>query len=694
MQLTLSSLLGPGTPPPSPPAPAGETAGGAAFAYLLAQTLPAAPLPPAAPSARQPVAGGGKDLPEPVPEGSGNPEDEAGSDQAAMPLPQCDVLLPLARAVPQPAVDEERGGSSSAARLKPIASTMPQPVAVDDATIRSLKPIVSNRPERAGAEVAVLPTPIVSNSPQPLAEAKPADPAPPPAPITSNSPQPVKGENSRMPTIVRVPVGSSPVMEQRPAPLPTKPSAPEVTAGPTPQVASVPLPSVDRAAPNVAAEIKPVGSVDVPSPVLDVSAAELPPADKPLPKQTQTRVEVERPPVVSRDAIATVLASPAPVAAVPSPSAPTKIAIAVATEAPSAMPPVREVAPRPTTSLRADQPAVARKVTTIAAPAPSGPAVPARFRAVVEAAPVMPVDVRAVAPAAPVPTAVTPADARAVVQAAPVPTPVTPADARVTVQATPMPTLVAPADVRATVPAAPVVPVDLRATMSAAPTPTPAAPADAGPEGKAEAIAASTPSAPPLAAQAPATAPPAPEFTLRHVRAARSADDADDVDTAAKPLADASAPRDFASVAAPVPAASAGSDPQPREQGASLHREAAWAERMMGRIEEARDVSDATDRRIRITPDALGTVDVHVRREGDAVQVQLTAEHAATRALLAEAAPRLNEWTGGRPLQFTGGHADGGSSQRQAPQPQAERPAPRAARAAPDTLTTTDHRIA
>ena len=135
-------------------------------------------------------------------------------------------------------------------------------------------------------------------------------------------------------------------------------------------------------------------------------------------------------------------------------------------------------------------------------------------------------------------------------------------------------------------------------------------------------------------------------------------------------------------------------DAQPHEQGGHLHREAAWAERMMTRIEEARDAVDATDRRIRITPDALGAVEVHVRRDGEAVQIQLSAEHAGTRALLADAAPRMTEVVGGRSLQFTGGEANAGSGHRPAPEPAQHFTPARRANGGEATLTTTDHRIA
>lgn len=135
-------------------------------------------------------------------------------------------------------------------------------------------------------------------------------------------------------------------------------------------------------------------------------------------------------------------------------------------------------------------------------------------------------------------------------------------------------------------------------------------------------------------------------------------------------------------------------DAPAREHGAALHRDAAWAERMMSRIEEARDAADSTDRRIRITPDALGAVDLRVRRDGEAVQIQLSAEDPATRAMLAEAAPRIAELSG-RTLQSGGSPGGDPGTQHRPPAPRSEPLAARGARAnPPETDTLTDTRLA
>ncbi|MFA6123372.1 flagellar hook-length control protein FliK [Sphingomonas sp.] len=121
-------------------------------------------------------------------------------------------------------------------------------------------------------------------------------------------------------------------------------------------------------------------------------------------------------------------------------------------------------------------------------------------------------------------------------------------------------------------------------------------------------------------------------------------------------------------------------------------------QRVIDHIETLRDNADAHDTRIKLTPDALGSVDVAVRQEGDRVHVRFTAEHEATRALIAEAQPRLAELAAARGVRIgdTSVTADpsggGNASTRQPP------PNPQIART-PTPVTTeadapTDHRLA
>ena len=111
--------------------------------------------------------------------------------------------------------------------------------------------------------------------------------------------------------------------------------------------------------------------------------------------------------------------------------------------------------------------------------------------------------------------------------------------------------------------------------------------------------------------------------------------------------------------------------------------QARWPDAMIGRIEQLRDLANEGDTRIRLHPDALGTVDVALRREGDAVRVHFTAAEPATRLMLADAQPRLQELAEAKGLKLSGAPLDSGSSntgeRRQPSTPQPALPArPRA----------------
>ncbi len=108
-------------------------------------------------------------------------------------------------------------------------------------------------------------------------------------------------------------------------------------------------------------------------------------------------------------------------------------------------------------------------------------------------------------------------------------------------------------------------------------------------------------------------------------------------------------------------------------------RQDRWPHAMIERIEMLRDAADAVDTRIRLVPDALGTIDVSVKKDGDTVRVHFNAEQAATRTMLADAQPRLAELAEARGLKLAQGSlGDGGAQQQRAPAaPQTpNRPAP------------------
>ena len=121
---------------------------------------------------------------------------------------------------------------------------------------------------------------------------------------------------------------------------------------------------------------------------------------------------------------------------------------------------------------------------------------------------------------------------------------------------------------------------------------------------------------------------------------------------------------------------------------------------MIDHIEMLRDDANARDTRIRLTPDALGTVDVALRRDGDAVHVRFSSPNEAARVVLADAQPRLAALAETRGVRSAGSSIDSGTGGGgHQPQPQTHtgpsRPA-RAARAtaAADTDTPTDQRLA
>ena len=119
-----------------------------------------------------------------------------------------------------------------------------------------------------------------------------------------------------------------------------------------------------------------------------------------------------------------------------------------------------------------------------------------------------------------------------------------------------------------------------------------------------------------------------------------------------------------------------------------------WPERMIDRIatlrEAAADQADAADTRIRLIPDALGTIDVAVRRDGDAVHVHFAADQPATRQLLADAQPQLADLAAARGLRLGGSGVGGGSAGTQPQYSQQHRPA-RPVPARPRPAGVTDH---
>lgn len=120
---------------------------------------------------------------------------------------------------------------------------------------------------------------------------------------------------------------------------------------------------------------------------------------------------------------------------------------------------------------------------------------------------------------------------------------------------------------------------------------------------------------------------------------------------------------------------------------------------MIDHIEMLRDDANARDTRIRLAPDALGTVDVALRRDGDALHVRFSSANEATRLVLNDAQPRLAALAEARGVRIAGSSIDSGADRggnQPQPQPRTESPRPaRTPRVAATTDTdTTDQRLA
>lgn len=207
-------------------------------------------------------------------------------------------------------------------------------------------------------------------------------------------------------------------------------------------------------------------------------------------------------------------------------------------------------------------------------------------------------------------------------------------------------------------------PTEAAATVAHDPSPAPASGSDEARAGARTAIA------PPLVTDiAPAAPPTTAAIAFGVARFAAQRDDAR-TDPRAPALGDAVA--GVAPTVSPVaaPAVSAPIDV----------RHERWPTAMIERIEIIREAvaeaADAADTRIRLVPDALGSIDVDVRRDGDTLHVRFTAEQPQTRALLHDAQPRLAEAAEQRGLRLgqtsVGGDAAGLGQQSPGQQSQAQ----------------------
>jgi len=269
--------------------------------------------------------------------------------------------------------------------------------------------------------------------------------------------------------------------------------------------------------------------------------------------------------------------------------------------------------------------------------------------------------------------------------------------------------VLAPVDLAAVAPASDLVSLDTGAAAHTLPAtggaseftlPTPVAGEPVAPPAEGEAAAPQRIELPPARVSAPGTQPIA--LAIAQLRA----ETAQPVSAMLQPLVAAGleAPtpirrqlRELTAALAPTtqveaPRATAVTAIADAQQGALDMRRQEWMGAMVEHIEALRDASPARETNIRLAPDALGSVDISIRHDGDRVHVRFTADTAAARTLLADAQPRLAELAEARGLRLGQTSVDSGGqgNQRQAPTPHAAFPsAPASARAA-ETESTED----
>ncbi len=123
-----------------------------------------------------------------------------------------------------------------------------------------------------------------------------------------------------------------------------------------------------------------------------------------------------------------------------------------------------------------------------------------------------------------------------------------------------------------------------------------------------------------------------------------------------------------------------------------------WMGTMIDRIETLQG-EGVREARIRLTPDALGSIDLAIHHDDDGIQVRITAETAQTRAILSDAAPRLADMAEARGLKLGSTQVDAGAAGQQHRDTRRDeapaallRPAP--AQSGDDDASSTDSRIA
>lgn len=208
------------------------------------------------------------------------------------------------------------------------------------------------------------------------------------------------------------------------------------------------------------------------------------------------------------------------------------------------------------------------------------------------------------------------------------------------------------------------------------PTATSAPPTRAAPSRSATPGVAQPPTTSSDAAwQQPGSTPPAPNPIAPAGEAFAAA-----IHAAARPEDDGARPDD--PIAAPAFAGTApippGTVPAAADRGGAQldMRQDTWPAAMIDHIGRLRDAADATDTRIRLVPDALGGIDVSLRRHDDGVSVTLAADQPATQAMIAEARPQLTDLAQARGIRLTDAAPAGGTGAQGFGHGQGQRPPP------------------
>ncbi|WP_230635900.1 flagellar hook-length control protein FliK [Sphingomonas sp. Leaf4] len=238
-----------------------------------------------------------------------------------------------------------------------------------------------------------------------------------------------------------------------------------------------------------------------------------------------------------------------------------------------------------------------------------------------------------------------------------------------------------------------------------APPPAEGAPPPAMAEGKTLPAAASDlPVAPRhrMAGEASAPvvpiAPPAPPVPVQvaHAAPALLADALPEERDSATPRdGDVAMPWSIAGMAEAVPRPIAA--PAAADDARLDLRDDRWMQGMIDHIETLQGEQAGTgETRIRLSPDALGTVEIVLSHGEDGVAVRFASDTADAGRLLADAQPRLAEMAAQRGLKLGGMQVDVGSRQgepRHDPPPAPRRPQPFSGAQSPDPVTD-DLRIA